>query len=304
MSENQKQVLQMVSDGKISVDEAERLLKLIGEDNIKTEEPAVPPVAPPPPRQFNQAENPQTDEKTPPVIEAQPTDTNKGGNSRYTGFARVHASSAIDVKITHDAQFSVNATPDDLRDLIIEQDGTTLRIRRPGFWGMWMGWGIRPRVRITMPALEEFRLSGASYGAVKDFTDGKELKLVVNGASHVKVNNLAVETLRAAVDGASGLAGDIKVTGDMRLTSSGASRFELQGSAQSARIDLTGASSLKLGDFKVNKADVDFSGAVNGSLQVDGHLDARISGASNLYLKGNTAMGNIETSGASHIHRA
>jgi hypothetical protein len=65
--------------------------------------------------------------------------------------------------------------------------------------------------------------------------------------------------------------------------------------------DVSGASSLKLDDFTVGNANVDFSGASSGTINLDGRLDADLSGASRLWYIGEPTMGTIDTSGASTI---
>ena len=56
-------------------------------------------------------------------------------------------------------------------------------------------------------------------------------------------------------------------------------------------------------DFPVNDADVEFSGASSGTINLSGRLDADISGASRLYYIGEPTMGNINTSGASSLSK-
>jgi hypothetical protein len=67
--------------------------------------------------------------------------------------------------------------------------------------------------------------------------------------------------------------------------------------------DASGASRFNLDDFTVNNADVDFSGASSGTVNLDGRLDADLSGASRLWYIGEPNMGNIDTSGASTISK-
>jgi hypothetical protein len=67
--------------------------------------------------------------------------------------------------------------------------------------------------------------------------------------------------------------------------------------------DVSGASRLNLGDFKVNDADVTLSGASSGTVNTGGRLDANLSGASKLSYIGEPTVGDINTSGASTLSK-
>ena len=53
----------------------------------------------------------------------------------------------------------------------------------------------------------------------------------------------------------------------------------------------------------VNNADVRLSGATSGTVNLNGRLDADLSGASKLSYLGEPTMGNINTSGASTLSK-
>jgi len=94
--------------------------------------------------------------------------------------------------------------------------------------------------------------------------------------------------------------GDL-VAGNVEFDISGASTIQLEGSANDMVASASGASRFNLGGFTVNNADVDFSGASSGTVNLDGRLDADLSGASRLWYIGEPTMGTIDTSGASTI---
>ena len=131
-----------------------------------------------------------------------------------------------------------------------------------------------------MPELSGLDVSGASRGTVSGFSSTEDLAITVSGASKV--------------------TGDI-VAGNVDFGISGASTIQLEGSANDMVADVSGASSLKLDDFTVSNADVDLSGASSGTINLDGRLDADVSGASRLWYIGEPTMGTIDTSGASTI---
>jgi hypothetical protein len=58
-----------------------------------------------------------------------------------------------------------------------------------------------------------------------------------------------------------------------------------------------------LTDFPVNDADINLSGASRATINLDGKLDAELSGASNLEYIGDPTMGDINIAGASTINK-
>lgn len=96
------------------------------------------------------------------------------------------------------------------------------------------------------------------------------------------------------------ITGDF-TAGDIGLDVSRASIVQLAGSADNMTAIVSGASVFDLGDFTVNNADVNISGASTGTINLDGRLDANVSGASTLLYIGDPTMGTIDVSGYSTL---
>jgi len=173
----------------------------------------------------------------------------------------------------------MNVTADDniMEYVQVSQDGQTLKIGLRT--GTWLG-PVTLRASVTMPQLSDLDVSGASRGTVSGFSSTEDLAITVSGASRV--------------------TGDI-VAGNVEFDIGGASTIQLEGYANDMIADVSGASSLKLDDFTINNADVDFSGASSGTINLNGRLDADLSGASKLWYIGEPTMGTIDTSGVSSI---
>lgn len=197
----------------------------------------------------------------------------------FADFNKVEIGSAFEFEIEQSSSYSIEITTDDnITEYVrVSLDGQTLKIGlRPATW-------VGPatlRASVTMPELSGLDISGASRGTVSDFSSTEDLDIMVSGASRV--------------------TGDI-VAGNVDFNISGASSVELDGSANDIIADVSGASSLKLDDFAVTNADVDLSGASSGTVNLDGRLDADLSGASKLWYIGEPTMGTIDTSGASTL---
>lgn len=214
-------------------------------------------------------------------------------------FSRVNIESALTVEIQQADFCNVTATG----DVRIEKSGDTIKIRRKGF-DIGAIFRPRPHVRITMPYLHEIVLSGASQVRVGKFVSDHPLIVRLNGASHVEIESMSAGNTRMEVTGASNVTGDFKVSGDIDLKINGASRVELTGLSESARLELSGASQARLANFSFNNIDTNISGASSAQLKVSGKLDVNLSGASRLEYAGNPILGNATVSGASSLkHR-
>ena len=106
------------------------------------------------------------------------------------------------------------------------------------------------------------------------------------------------------ISGASTLTSNVTVDGDVQLIVSGASTVELEGEANDITINASGASNVDLSTFSVNNADVLLSGASQATINLEGILNANVSGASHLLYIGNPTLGDIETSSGSTIEQA
>ena len=90
-------------------------------------------------------------------------------------------------------------------------------------------------------------------------------------------------SLAAEISGAASLTGDIKASGDAKLEVAGASKLDLEGATRDITLKASGASKADLSKFPTQNADVEISGASSGTINLNGKLNANVSGASNLY---------------------
>jgi len=199
----------------------------------------------------------------------------------FANFTRVEISSAFEFEIRQSSSYGINVTADDnVIDYVqVSQDGQTLKIRVGGVPSFRR---VTLKASVTMPQLGGLTVSGASRGTVSDFSCTDAVSIAVSGASRV--------------------TGDI-TAGDIEFDVSGASTVQLEGSADDMVAIISGASCFSLGDFTVNNANVNVSGASTGTINLDGRLDANVSGASTLLYIGDPIMGAINVSGASTLKK-
>ena len=130
--------------------------------------------------------------------------------------------------------------------------------------GLKSGYSFRNvtlKADITMPNLYAVALSGGTHSTAKEFTSTHEFNLVLSGGSSLELEGAG---------------------GNLNFVASGGSRSDLS-------------------DFPVHNAIVLLSGGSQATINLDGKLDANLSGGSQLQYIGTPTMGDIYTSGGSAI---
>ncbi len=198
----------------------------------------------------------------------------------YSDFTGVSVGMAFDVEITQSSSYSINITADDnlFEYVEVSLTGNTLTINLRCCYSYL---GTTNRAVIAMPGLNYLDFSGATHGSVEGFSSTDDFVLLLSGASS--------------------LSGDYTTTGNAEFDLSGASSLQLEGGAADILIRASGGSQLELSGFPVNNADIDLSGASRATVNLDGRLDAELSGASQLLYLGDPTLGDVNTSGGSTI---
>ena len=216
-------------------------------------------------------------------------------------FTRVQAGGAVRVDITRGTGFKVKALADDFSYIYVEKIGDRLVLGRRGFDWL-LPFHLQPEFYIEMPDLQEVKMSGATRGQAAGFQMQRSLNVAISGASHFDLNDMTVSDLNIDISGASHLKGNIQCTGKAELDISGASHIDLTGTAKDLVLHAVGACQADLSSFTVQNAGVGLSGASHAMVNLNGRLDTRLYGASNLRWLGSPIMGEMEIAGASSIH--
>ncbi len=218
----------------------------------------------------------------------------------FTEFTKVEIGSAFEAEIIQADSYRVSITADDnmFEYIQLSKGGKTLKISLKTANYI----NTTQKVKITMPRLRALKLSGATWGSVAGFSSTENADFEVSGASSLDLTEMSAGDVDFEVSGASKVAGKITAD-DIDFDISGASNVQLEGSAKDIAIKASGASRAELADFPVNNADVNFSGASTGTVNMDGKLDANLSGASKLRYIGEPTMGDINISSGSTLSR-
>ena len=176
-------------------------------------------------------------------------------------FSKVDVGGAFVVRFRKGTTYKVVADgrEKDLNDVEVTVKGNTLDVSVKH--GGLFNWGNSSRVglTITVPAIDELKLSGASKAHLSGFGKYDNLTIDMSGAC------------RTVFDG------DVN---DLTVNLSGASNALLSGRTQRLEADLSGASKIEATGMTIDKASVDASGASHVNLGQVGSLDSETSGAS------------------------
>ncbi|WP_338875920.1 PspC domain-containing protein [Spirosoma sp. SC4-14] len=178
-----------------------------------------------------------------------------------SNFSKVDVGGAFVVRFRKGTTYKVVADgrEKDLDDVNVKVDGNTLEVSldRNGLFS----WNNRRRIglTITVPSIEELKLTGASKASLSEFDHYNNLNIEMSGAC------------RTVFDG---------VVENLSVNLSGASNIVLRGRANKLDADLSGASKIEATSMNIDKASVDASGASHATLGQVGSLDSETSGAS------------------------
>jgi hypothetical protein len=196
-------------------------------------------------------------------------------------FSGISFSNKCDAVIEYSDSFSITITANDNieQHVNVEKAGDYLRIYLDHGY---MYRKITFKVHITLPTLKEVTASGASKANIAGFNSENDFTVVLSGASNA--------------------SGSI-TSRNASFILSGASDITLSGKANSIDCKLSGASKCNFSSYKCGDAYVKCSGASKVTVNADGTISGRLSGASKLYYYGNPTLGSFYTSGSSSIKK-
>ncbi len=198
----------------------------------------------------------------------------------FVDFNDINISSAYKVDITKADSFSITITTDSDKIDFLEVSQVSNRLSVDIASGSASLDFDTLEAKITLPDISNITLSDAVTVELKGFNFNHSFQINLSGASN--------------------FSGEME-TGDVQFVVAGASRLKLSGSGGNMLADIYGASSVNLSDFTLSNATIFMSSASNATVNLDGILNANLSGASKLIYKGNPSLGTISTSDSSTI---
>jgi hypothetical protein len=160
------------------------------------------------------------------------------------------------------------------------------------------------KLEVYMPAVTGIDLSGGTNGALSGFPIQARVSMMLSGASSLNATQAVVGSFSASLTNGSVLRGYITCGGGVpsSFMLSGGSSVNLSGIGGDLTIDASGGSSLDLLWMAANDVRVAMSGGSSAKVNMDGTLNADLSGGSSLRYLGSPTMGSIDLSGGSSIN--
>ena len=214
-------------------------------------------------------------------------------------FNRIKAQNGFQVEVTKSDSFSVVAIVDDnvLEHIEIKVSGNTL-ILRPKANRSFRS--VTLSARVTMPNIDKLELSGGAKVEINGFDSSNNLPIKLSGGSHLNGSVTAGDVNLSLSGGShvnlSGSANELVANG------SGGSHISLSGSAENIVIKGSGGSHFNLDSYPVNDADINLSGGSHADVNVNGTLNVKISGQSEVIYTGNPEMGDIDVDWDSELN--
>lgn len=198
----------------------------------------------------------------------------------FDSFDEISLNSAFGAEITVvEGPPSVEVTVDDNLvehlEVNVENDELTIGFDRGN-----IDTDVNPIAVVSMPSLTKLDLSGASTAQV-DGVDESELSVDISGAGDL--------TIAGSVD-------------ELRVDLSGGSTMSVTGTGDRVVAELSGASDVDFTDFETASAEIDFSGASNGTFGPLTSVSGEMSGASSLSVPDDADV-SVDTSGGSSVSR-
>lgn len=193
-------------------------------------------------------------------------------NFALSGFTGIKVTGPDDVEIRRGDAFAISAVgpQDELEDLEIELDGSTLSIgrKREGF-----SFNRRKhapvRISITMPRLGAVRLTGS--GSIDaDAIEGDAVETLLTGSGDLKVATLSGKSAKIDISG----SGDIEI---------GA------GTIGSGDVSVTGSGDVDASGLTAESLEVSVTGSGNVAAQATATANIRILGSGDVNLTGGAA---------------
>ncbi|UYZ57956.1 head GIN domain-containing protein [Hymenobacter latericus] len=209
------------------------------------------------------------------VVSAQAVAVAQGQLRQVGAFRQVKASGAVNVVLRQAAaqEVRVEARPEvQARVRTVVENGTLRIYRESGSGWSSLNWGKDDQVTVyvTAPTLTGVEVSGASELKSASPIQAEQFSIRVSGASDVTLQ-LNAQSLSA--------------------TASGASDIRLAGRVAQQQVQVSGSSDYRAYELQSQKAVVQASGASDAYVYVDGDLQARSSGASDVHYKGRARVG-------------
>lgn len=172
-----------------------------------------------------------------------------------------------------------------LEKIEVVLDGDKLRIKLESGFNFSLR-NEKVEVYVTMPEVEGLYIAGSGDIEATTPVAAKGLKTSIAGSGNIKITDLTVENLSAAIAG----SGDVIING--------------KGNAQDLDASVAGSGDILVNGIMFNNASINIAGSGNATIGAKENLTARVAGSGDIYYNGNPLVdAKISGSGKVKSHK-
>lgn len=222
----------------------------------------------------------------------------------YSDFTALNVSGPFDLTISYSTSYDITIEADEnvMNHISVTRSENELIIELAPYYSYQ---NITVKAYVSLPSLRLIKLFGATKATVLDsesFPSGTDFTAEIAGASNLQMPAINAQMVNLTVSGASTATAGLTAAATI-LQISGASSLKLSGVCGDIDASVTEASELDLAESESSDVGIWVTGASHATINMDGRLDAVISGASSLHHQGDVVLGSLDITGASQFLR-
>jgi hypothetical protein len=219
------------------------------------------------------------------------------------GFDSVSASQGVNVVLKQGPYaISAEGPKDRVERLIVDRDGSTLRLGQKSstVWFANMGWHERTVITVAAPGYASVSASGGADVDIEALQQDA-LSITASGGADVNLRNPAIAALEVSASGGADInATDVSTT-TITASSSGGADVRVTGACKSLTADASGGADFKGADLRCETAVVTASGGGDADVTATALASGNASSGGDVRFHGNPASFQKEESGGGDV---
>lgn len=221
-----------------------------------------------------------------------------GGGYDLTGFTGVTVQGAMNVMLKQ-GDFSVKAEGDpgllERLELTVKDKMLVIANRKNEDGNGECNSGKSVTVHVSMPTLEQFKLTGSGDVMIDDFTNEGNLDLDLQGSGDIHFASLkGLGTLNIDLDGSGDIIGEAaQVSGKTKISLAGSGDVRIAGRSDVIEVDLVGSGDVDASELETRDCDVQVVGSGDVGVNCSGSMRSRAMGSGDVHNTGSAGGGGM-----------
>ncbi len=195
----------------------------------------------------------------------------------------------VDFVVADEPFVTFEGDEDAIQDIIVEQKGDTLKLRREEKWFGWSDSKGDVVVTIGYQELEAITMAGSGDGHA-ELLEGDELKLSITGSANIEVDKVAANEVDISIAG----AGNVEIH-DLSADSisskiAGSGDIELSGRVVTQKISIAGSGDHQAGELRTQETTASIRGSGDIAVWAEARLSANVAGSGDIEYYGDPEL--------------